>query len=429
MFYIGGSSLISFLITALKVIFLLGFLIFIHEGGHFLVAKLCKVKVNEFAIGFGPTIWKSKNTKTKYALRLIPLGGFVSMEGEEERSEEEGSFSKTSIPKRIAIVVAGGAVNIVFGLLVYFILVSATGNYVSQEIEIVDERYGAFSAGIIEGDEVIKINNKKIRNKKDVEEILQKSEGNEIIVTVKRDNKLIDVTVKPTKISSKDTGIYLGTSGEEITAKIVAIYPGSPAESSGIEVNDVILKINGKDVNGDAYKVVEYIKENEQDTCVFTIQRKGEIKEISITPQITYTYLLGVQFKMAENNFANNIYYGFWDTVDFSVSIIDNLKMMFTGKVNANQFMGPIGISGIVADTKEFSDFIYIVALISLSLGVTNLLPFPPLDGGKVVIYIIEAIRRKPMKEELEAKIQLLGFAILIGLSIYVTYNDILRIF
>lgn len=429
MFYIGGSSLISFLITALKVIFLLGFLIFIHEGGHFLVAKLCKVKVNEFAIGFGPTIWKSKNTKTKYALRLIPLGGFVSMEGEEERSEEEGSFSKTSIPKRIAIVVAGGAVNIVFGLLVYFILVSAIGNYVSQEIEIVDERYGAFSAGIIEGDEVIKINNKKIRNKKDVEEILQKSEGNEIIVTVKRDNKLIDVTVKPTQISSKDTGIYLGTSGEEITAKIVAIYPSSPAESSGIEVNDVILKINGKDVNGDAYKVVEYIKENEQDTCVFTILRKDEIKEISITPQITYTYLLGVQFKMAENNFANNIYYGFWDTVDFSVSIIDNLKMMFTGKVNANQFMGPIGISGIVADTKEFSDFIYIVALISLSLGVTNLLPFPPLDGGKVVIYIIEAIRRKPMKEDIEAKIQMLGFAILIGLSIYVTYNDILRIF
>ena len=99
--------MISFLITALKVIFLLGFLIFIHEGGHFIVAKLCRVKVNEFAIGFGPTIWKSKNTKTQYALRLIPLGGFVSMEGEEERSEEEGSFSKTSIPKRIAIVIAG----------------------------------------------------------------------------------------------------------------------------------------------------------------------------------------------------------------------------------------------------------------------------------------------------------------------------------
>ena len=98
--------LISFLINAIKVIFLLGLLVFIHEGGHFLVAKLCKVKVNEFAIGFGPTIWKKKGKVTKYAIRLIPLGGFVSMEGEEERSENEGSFSKASIPKRIAIVVA-----------------------------------------------------------------------------------------------------------------------------------------------------------------------------------------------------------------------------------------------------------------------------------------------------------------------------------
>lgn len=97
----------TFLINAIKIIFLLGLLVFIHEGGHFIVAKLCKIKVNEFALGFGPTIWKKQGKETKYALRLIPLGGFVSMEGEEERSNEEGSFSKTSIPKRIAIVIAG----------------------------------------------------------------------------------------------------------------------------------------------------------------------------------------------------------------------------------------------------------------------------------------------------------------------------------
>lgn len=218
--------------------------------------------------------------------------------------------------------------------------------------------------------------------------------------------------------------------GEEgITTKIVAIAPQSPAEISKIEVGDVIVKVNGKNVDGDAYKVVEYIKETTEESCVLTIQRKDEIKEIAVTPKITYTYVLGVQFKPAENNFINNVYYGFWDTVDFSLSIIDNLKMMFTGKVNANQLMGPVGISGIVADTKDISDFIYIVALISLSLGVTNLLPFPPLDGGKVVIYLIEGIRRKPLKENVEASIQMAGFAILIILSIYVTYNDILRIF
>ena len=98
--------MLTFFLYSIKIIFLLGLLVFIHEGGHFIVAKLCKVKVNEFAIGFGPTIWKKQGKETKYALRLIPLGGFVSMEGEEERSLEEGSFSKASIPKRIAIVVA-----------------------------------------------------------------------------------------------------------------------------------------------------------------------------------------------------------------------------------------------------------------------------------------------------------------------------------
>ncbi len=421
--------MIGFIITALKVIFLLGFLIFIHEGGHFIVAKLCKVKVNEFAIGFGPTIWKKKKGDTLYALRLIPLGGFVSMEGEEERSDNEGSFSKASIPKRIAIVLAGGMVNIIFGLLVYFVLVSSMGNYVSQRVEVVDENYGAAKAGIMVNDEIKEINGTKIRNRNDITEMLEKSKGEELTITVERDNELIDVKVTPTAIPNKDTGIYLGASGEELTTEIVAIDSDSPAQKSGLELNDVILKVDGKDVEGDPYKVVEYIKENETDNCIFTIQRGEETKEISLTPDIVYTYMLGIQFAKAENNFINNIYYGFWDTVDFSVSIIDNLKMLFSGNVDANQLMGPVGISGVVANTTGISDFIYIIALISLSLGVTNLLPFPPLDGGKVVIYLIEAVRRKTMKENTEIAIQMFGFAILIALSIYVTYNDILRIF
>lgn len=421
--------MISFLITALKVIFLLGFLVLIHEGGHFLVAKLCKVKVNEFAIGFGPTIWKSKNTKTKYALRLIPLGGFVSMEGEEERSDNAGSFSKASIPKRIAIVVAGGLVNIVFGLLIYFCLVSSVGGNASQKVEAIEPNYAAETSGIQIGDEIVRIDGKRIHQKQDITDILEKTQGEQVIVQVKRENNLIDIELEPTAIPTKDTGIYLGTQGEELTTKIVALYPGSPAEKQGIEVGDIIIKINGKDVYGDPYKVVEYIKENEGKEVIFTIQRKEEIKEIKVEPIISYTYLLGVTFEIAEDNLVNNLYYGFWNTVDFSTSIIENLKMLFTGKVSTNQLMGPIGISSMVASTTGIRDFIYLLALISLSLGVTNLLPFPPLDGGKVVIYLIEAIRRKPIKEETELKIQTLGFAILIGLTIFVTYNDILRIF
>ncbi|MBO5478779.1 MAG: RIP metalloprotease RseP [Clostridia bacterium] len=421
--------MLSFLVTAIKVIFLLGFLVFIHEGGHFLVAKLCKIKVNEFAIGFGPTIWKSKNTKTKYALRLIPLGGFVSMEGEEERSEAEGSFSKASIPKRIAIVLAGGAVNIVFGLIVYFCLVSAMGGNISQTIQALEPEYGARKAGILVGDEIVRINGKRIHQKQDITDIMEQYKGENVTVQVKRNGELIEYIVEPKEIIGKDTGIYLGVEGDNLTTEIVALYPSSPAEKQGVQIGDIILKVDGKDVESNPYKVVEYINESENQEIIFTVKRKEEIKEIKLEPEISYTYLLGVEFAKAEDNFANNIYYGFWNTVDFSTSIIENLKMLFTGKVSANQLTGPIGISNMVAKTKGIEDFIYLVALISLSLGVTNLLPFPPLDGGKVVIYLIEAVRRKPMKEENELKIQTLGAAILIGLTIFVTYNDILRIF
>lgn len=255
--------MISFIINAIKIIFLLGFLIIIHEGGHFLVAKLCKVKVKEFAIGFGRIIWQKQGKETKYTLRLIPLGGFCNMEGEDEESDAEGSFSKASVWKRMAIVLAGATVNILFGILVYFILVST-----------------------------------------------------------------------------------------------VLIQFADPAK----------------------------------DTII------------------------------------NRISYGAQYTGTFIASIFESIKMLITGGVSTDQMVGIVGISDIVVQTTGALNYIYLLAVISVSLGVTNLLPIPALDGGKILILLIEVIRRKPMKVETEAKIQLLGFSILFALFIFVTYNDILRI-
>ena len=262
---IGGYNLISFLLSALKIIFLLGLLIFIHESGHFLVAKFCKVKVNEFAIGFGPTIWKKQGKETKYALRLIPLGGFVNMEGEEQESSEDGSFSKASIPQRIAIVAAGAIVNITFGIIVFLILMTI--------------------------------------------------------------------------------------------------------------------------------------------------------------------YHMGMELVPSENNIGSHLSFAFEQTKDFIVSIIDNLKQLFTGKVGVDQMMGPVGISSTVAKTEDWFDFFYIISLISLSLGITNLLPIPALDGGKILLLIVEAIRKKPLDQKLEVKIQLVGFSFIIALSLLITYNDIVKLF
>lgn len=422
--------MIVFLVSAVKIIFLLGFLILIHEAGHFLVAKLFKVKVEEFAIGFGPKIFTKQGKETKYELRLIPLGGFVRMEGEEQRSESERSFNNASIPKRMGIVAAGAIVNIVFGILVYFIIISATGNNVSTIVDSTNEGYVASEVNIQSGDEIKEINGKKIRLKSDIDQILQESNGEELTLLIDRNNEEKEIKLKPTEKQTKSTGIYVSQvqTGEKAT-QVIQIEKGSNAEKDGLKANDIIKKINGVDVTGDVQKLVSQIQNTTTEKANVEIDRDGEIISLDLTIDTIPVYYLGINFKMAENNFANNVYYAFFETGNFLGSIFENIKMLFTGKVGIDQMTGPIGISNMVSQTTGFVDFMYLLALISISLGITNLLPIPALDGGKLLILIIEAVRRKPMKEEIEIGIQLAGFFILISLTIFISYKDILRIF
>ena len=414
----------TIIISALKIIFLLGFLITIHEAGHLIVAKLCKVKVNEFAIGFGPTIWKKQGKETKYAIRLIPLGGFCSMEGEEERSENQGSFSKASIPRRMAIVVAGATVNIIFGLLVYFILMTSSSTYITNEINSVIDGYAAQEIELQQGDKIIKLNGKNIKNKYDLDKVMKKSNGEVLELIIQRNEENLTYNIKPTELKSKSTGMYL-----DENAKILSVEKGSSAEKQGIKSNDKIIKVNNQEINNDVNKAIEIIKEKGQNTILLTIERSNEQINIELTPDTISSYYLGVNLKQAEDTFINHLVYGGIETKEFAISILDNIKMIFTGGVSVDQMMGPIGISEAVAKTNGIKEFVYMLALISLSLGVTNLLPIPALDGGKLLILLIEAIRRKPLNEKTEINIQLIGFSLLIALSLYVTYNDILRIF
>ena len=417
--------MITIIISAIKIIVLLGLLIIIHEAGHMIVAKKCKVKVNEFSIGFGPIIWKKQGKETKYTLRLIPLGGFCSMEGEDERSENEGSFSKASIPRRLAIVFAGALVNIIFGLLVFFILMASTGNYISNEIENTIDGYVAEEIGLQPGDKIVEIEGKEVKSKYDLDDVTKNiTENREISLKIDRNGEIIEYKTKLTEVASKVTGLYLDEKG-----KVITVEKGSVAEKQGIQANDKIIKINNENVNEDITKIVEQIQQKGVGTVLLTIERGDETLNIELTPDHEYSYYLGVNLKIAENTIINHIIYGAVETKEFSLSIIDNLKQLFTGKVGIDQMMGPVGISEAVAKTTGIEDFVFMLALISLSLGVTNLLPIPALDGGKILILLIEAIRRKPLKQETELNIQLLGFSFLIVLSIYVAYNDILRIF
>ena len=347
------------------------------------------------------------------------------MEGENEKSEDNRSFSKASIPKRIAIVVAGALVNIIFATILYFTLVATSGTFISNEVESLIDGYAAKDAGIQAGDKIVKINDEEIKSKYDLDKVLESANGEELKVEIDRNGEILEYNIKPTEVKAKSTGIYLNDK-----AKIVTLEKESSAERQGVQTNDEIIKINGEDINGDTSKAVEIISQSkEKETIELTLKRENGEVTINLVPDTVSSYYLGVNMKYAEDTFINRCINGGMQTREFLFSIVDSLRQLFTGQVGLDQMMGPVGISEAVAGTDDFREFFELMALISLSLGVTNLLPIPALDGGKLLILIIEAIRRKPLKQETEINIQLLGFSILIALSIYVCYNDILRIF
>ena len=197
-----------FLINAFKIIFLLGFLIFIHEGGHFLAAKLFTVRVEQFSIGFGPKIYSKQGKETLYSFSLIPFGGYVKMTGEEERSDEEGAFNKAKVWQRIIIVAAGAIVNILFAIIVYFILTFSSGYNISTTVaEIIPEAQENLASSIQVGDKILEVNDEKIRTKLDITKAIQFSNGEEVKVLVERNNEQLEFYVKPTYY---EEGYYLG---------------------------------------------------------------------------------------------------------------------------------------------------------------------------------------------------------------------------
>ena len=269
------------------------------------------------------------------------------------------------------------------------------------------------------------VNDKKVKSKYDLDKIMSTSSSEPVKLEIERNGQKQELNIIPTEVKNKVTGIYL-----DDKCKIISVDKGSNAEEQGIQTNDKLIKINGKSIENDRNKAIEILQENKDVETVQMTVKRGEAEiTIDIIPETVSSYYLGVDMKVAEDTFINRCINGGIQTNQFVLSIIDNLKQLFTGKVGLNQMMGPVGISEVVAKTNGISEFFQMMALISLSLGITNLLPIPALDGGKILILLIEAIRRKPMKPETEMNIQLLGFAILIGLSLIVTYNDILRIF
>ncbi|MCL2354965.1 MAG: M50 family metallopeptidase [Oscillospiraceae bacterium] len=199
----------------------------------------------------------------------------------------------------------------------------------------------------------------------------------------------------------------LGAVEEEASTQIKQVFLEGPAEVAGIEAGDIIISINNVIVNDDVEQTVYIIANSPYEEVVVEVRRDGEYLVYTVVSEIITRYVLGLEFSQIESSFLGNVRYGFWETVSFTSEIIEGMVQLFTGRVQPENLMGPVGISHVVTRTQGFAEFISMMALISLAVGVTNLLPFPPLDGGKIVIYLVEIVRRKPIKEETELRIQM----------------------
>lgn len=408
----------------IKFIVLISFLVIIHEGGHFLMAKAVGMKVNQFAVGFGPSIWEKQFGETLYAVRWIPLGGYVALEGEEGDSEDPRAFNNKPVWARFLVVVMGATVNIVFALVAFFIIYYSAGQFPTTIVEGFTEGSVGATSGIQVNDEVYAINGKRMRTLSAITEYLRVNKEKPITVTVKRGNEKINYTLTP---DVQETGL-IGLTFVDNTAVIDEVSVDSPAKTADFKSGDEIVS-----VNGEAFTTVEdftlFINENANVPVTITLLRDGnEIKKevTPICPDLLKKYVIGFYGKTSDDKIGL-IGYSFWESITQMQMMLNQVAEIFTGQINVKYLSGPVGIAKVVGQTDTGMSFLSLLIFISLNLGIVNLLPIPPLDGGKLVFILIEGITRKRPNPKIELYLQMAGMALLLLLMVFVTFNDITR--
>lgn len=329
--------------TLIYAVIIFCMLIFVHELGHFITAKLCGVKVNEFAIGMGPAFFKRQRGETLYALRVFPIGGYCAMEGEDEDSDDERAFNNKPAWQRAIVLAAGSFMNLLTAILLMIIIAFYVGQ-ATTTIDVVNENSPAYESGIMAGDEVIALNGTDLKEWTDLQTIVGKNEGEPVVFTVLRDGQEKEITVIP-----------------------------------------------------------EYDKETDRSI-------------VGVTP-------------MKEHRPIASIGAGVANTWNMTVMMYDLLGQLITGDASAKELSGPVGIVYVVNDSAKMGLIyvVYLAALLSLNLAVINMLPFPALDGGRLIFLLIRKITGKRVTDEMEGKVHFIGIMLLMVLMVYVTWNDIVR--
>ncbi len=368
------------------VIFLV--MISLHEFGHFIVSKLVGVRVHEFAIGMGPSILKWQGKETLYSLRIFPIGGYCALEGEDKKSDDEKAFCNQKWWKRFLVIVAGAVLNIILGFAIIFGINAGNEKVATPVVDSVLSEGYADDAGMLPGDRIIRINGKRINIYDDISYYTDKLTGEDVEIIVKRGDEKLTFTVKPTRETST---VYY----EENGARVVS-------------------SLNGE---GETEAVYEYID-------------KAAAKEYIGTNVTNERFIIGFVGSQEENTFWKNAKYSFFYT-GFVVKVVcRGLLDLVTGKAGMEQVSGPVGIVSAVntmvnSGSGWVKNVLNLTALLTINLGVFNLLPIPALDGGRLFFMLIELIRRKPIPAEKEGMVHAIGLLLLLLFAVVISFKDI----
>ena len=349
----------SIVINILLFILILGSIVFVHEFGHFIFAKICGVYVYEFALGMGPKLFSKKGKETEYSIRAIPIGGFCQMAGEDLDADKEKKIPKNkqlqtkTAFQRFLIMFFGPANNFIFAIVILFIIgLFWGGTTMKPVVSGVEKNYPAMKVGIEKGDTITKINNQKVT-------------------------------------TSDDISLYLAIA--------------KPNKKNKIEVK----KKNGS-----------------------TKTYKLKPKKVKVKGEDSYKYGIGIEHKKTYG-IINAIKYTFIKTKSIFKQMTITLGYLFTGGIKISQLSGPVGIYTVVGSSSKTGlvNILYLVAFLSINVGFINLIPLPAFDGGHILFIIIEKIKGSPVKPETENMIHTIGLFLLMLLMIFITFNDILKLF
>jgi regulator of sigma E protease len=435
-------------------LFGLGIMVFIHELGHFLAARLVGINVDAFSIGWGNPILKKKIGTVEYRLGMFPVGGYCKMKGETDYKEawenirkgsspEEGSYLAASPARRIIVSFAGPFFNLIFAVLLFSLLwgigyeINTLGNRIILASEITPgETYPADQSGLRTGDRIIEIEGRKISYYHEVQENIALNPGKPLGITVERGSEVHELTVTPALDKSSGAGkigVYFWTD-----PVIESVRDGSPAGLAGLAAGDILTHANGTELfnSFDLMKVME----QKPETLVLEYERNGGGGQAVISGEgLEHDFgvsWVSVHYRTPHLSVPAAVAKGVKEGIKTLVISIRSLKLLFMG-VNLTQAVsGPVRITYMMGDMaaqgfgqglgiglRSIADFL---ALISIALCVMNLLPLPILDGGMIALFLVELIRGKPAHPKAISVFQACGMAIIFGLMIFAVFGDIL---